>query len=243
MNSIKRIFVTGIVFVSAVSFLHAEDAPAKVWKETAQITYLSANGNTKSTTLGVTQLLQGNWKHVGLDIGANALGSSNKQVTTAEQYNAFEKVSWKLDDRNYAFERAGWDKNRFAGIANRIDSSLGLGRELVKTAKNNFLAELGGGYINEQRVKAPREDFASGRAYAKYVRAISATSNFSQDAEYLHNFENPDGFRANTETALIASVSTNISMKLSYVWKHVAQPAPGFGKNDTLTSMALIFNY
>ena len=234
----------GCLFILSTARLAvAEDAPVKTWKDTTQFTYLSANGNTKSTTLGGSQLLQGSWKYVGLDIGGGALGSSNKQVVTAEQYNAFEKLSWKLDDRNYTFERVGWDKNRFAGISNRIDSSVGLGREFIKRPTDNLLFELGGGYINEQRVNALRDDFAAGRAYSKYVHNFTAASNFSQDVEYLHNFKHPKGYRLNTETALVSAISTRMSMKLSYGWKHVAEPAPGFGKNDTLTSAALIFNY
>ncbi len=243
---LKMIRFVGVSVLSVLlgsASLRAEDAPVKVWKETAQITYLSANGNTKSTTIGASQLLQYARKYIGFELGASALGSSNKQVTTAEQYSAYEKLSWKLNDRNYAFERTGWDKNRFAGIANRIDASAGLGREFIKTPRNNFLFELGGGYVNEQRVKAPRVDFGAGRAFGKYVGTISPTSTFSQSAEYLHNFEDNDDFRVNTETALTASISTNVSMKLAYLWKHVAVPPPTFGKNDTLTSVAIIFNY
>ncbi|HRY30331.1 MAG TPA: DUF481 domain-containing protein [Elusimicrobiota bacterium] len=240
----KLRFITAAVFLSNLfSAAYGEDAPAKKWSEKAQLTYLSANGNTKSSTLGASNEFQYNWTRAALDLTAGALGSQSKEEVTAEQYFAAEKVSWKLTARNYAFERTGWDKNRFAGIANRIDASVGLGRELIKTKRNDLILELGGGYVNEQRVKAPREDFSSGRAYSKYVFAISPQSAFSQDAEYLHNFEHPDGYRVNAETALVSAVSTHMSLKASYLVKYVNQPAPTFGKTDTLTSMALIFNY
>jgi putative salt-induced outer membrane protein YdiY len=131
-----------------------------------------------------------------------------------------------------------------AGYAHRHDVSLGLGREWVKTDWDNFLTELGGGYINEQRIGgAERAKFGSGRAYAKYARKISETANVTQDAEYLHNFKNSDDHRINTETALVSSVSTNISLKVSYKWNHRNLPPTGFGKNDTLTSVSLILNY
>jgi len=66
-----------------------------------------------------------------LSIGG-ALGSNSQGTTTAEQYFASEKVSYKLTDRNYTFEKFAWNKDRFAGIRNRYDSTVGVGRELVK---------------------------------------------------------------------------------------------------------------
>jgi putative salt-induced outer membrane protein len=215
----------------------------KKWKESAQATFVSANGNSKSTTVGASNLFRYDWTHVALELSGQALGSNSGGVVTAEQYAAAEKVQWKVSDRNYAFEKVGWEKNRFAGIANRMDASLGLGRELLKSDRHLLLCELGGGYVNEQRVRALRESFGAGRGYGKYVWTISPTASFSQDAEYLHNFDDPDAYRLNAETALTASVSTHVSLKLSYGLKRVNEPPPGFGKNDTLTSAALIFNY
>lgn len=227
---------------SAIAVAHA-DAPVKRWTQTAQVTYLSANGNTKSSTLGASELFKYDWGNASLELTGAALGSSQDGVVTAEQYNAAEKFIRKISDRNYVFERVGWDKNRFAGIANRIDASVGLGRELIKTAKDLLILELGGGYVNEQRIKSPRVDFGSGRVYAKYARALSDTASFSQDAEYLHSFSDQDDYRLNAETSLTASLTTHFSLKTSFVWKKVNIPPPGFVKNDTLTSLALIFNY
>jgi putative salt-induced outer membrane protein YdiY len=123
-----------------------------------------------------------------------------------------------------------------------------LGRELIATAKNQLNVELGGGFVNEQRILPPRAKFGTGRAYSKYTRVLSPTANFNQDAEYLHNFKNKDGYRVTTNTALVASITTHVSMKFGYQWKFINQPATNaagqkFGKSDTLASAALIVNY
>jgi putative salt-induced outer membrane protein YdiY len=44
-------------------------------------------------------------------------------------------------------------------------------------------------------------------------------------------------------SALTAGLSTHLSLKLGYLFKHVNKPPVGFGKNDSLTSAALIVNY
>jgi putative salt-induced outer membrane protein len=231
-----------LVAVTVVQSARAEEPKKKV-QDAAQLTFVSANGNTNSTTIGFSNEFIRRWRRAALEVKSGALGARTEGITTAERYFTNEKFQRNLTDRNYVFEKAGWERDRFAGIAHRWDSTLGLGRGLVKTERNDLILELGAGYVNEQRTAAPREDFASGRAYAKYVRILSETAQASQDAEYIHNFDDPDAYRLNAETALTASVNSRFSVKVSYALKRANDPPPGTVKNDTLTSAALIFNY
>ncbi len=244
MKKIAYVLVAGIfapaLFIPAVS---GEEPKKKNWKDVAEVSVVSVNGNTKSNTYSAKNTYNYDWTRSGLEITGSALGANSEGDTTAEKYSAGEKFTFNLTEKNYAYERVIWDKDRFSGIQSRIDSSVGLGREVIATAKNNLKFELGAGYVNEDRTRGPVNDFTSGRAYGKYVRTLSETANFSQDAEYLHNFDDPEGFRVNTESALTASVSTHMALKISYVWHHVQTPPIGFGRNDTTTTAALVFNY
>ncbi len=103
--------------------------------------------------------------------------------------------------------------------------------------------EVADGYINEQRVASERVTFAVGRGYAKYAHKLSATADFSQDAEYLHNFKESKDYRFNAESALTAVLTTRLSLKVSYGLKFRNTPPPSFGKTDTLTAVSLIVNY
>jgi putative salt-induced outer membrane protein YdiY len=114
---------------------------------------------------------------------------------------------------------------------------------LFKTARQALIAEIGAGYLAEDRYNEPKNDFTSGRVYSKYTFAVSPTSSFSQDAEYLHNFDNPRDFRTKTETSLTAAINTHFSMKTYFTWKYVGVPPPGFGRNDTTTGVALVATY
>jgi putative salt-induced outer membrane protein YdiY len=219
------------------------DKPNKPWSNQTEISFVSANGNTKSQTLSAKDAFSYTKSKTTLELFGGALNAKDKGASTAENYNAGEKISYKLSERNYTFERVAWDKDRFAGVKSRWDSSVGLGRELIKTPRNGLIAELGGGYLAEDRYNQKSNDFTSGRVYSKYTFAVSPTSNFTQDAEYLHNFDDPDDFRAKTETALTAAISKHFSMKASYVWKYVGVPPVGFGRNDTMTSVALVATY
>jgi putative salt-induced outer membrane protein YdiY len=224
--------------------LRADEAGAvKKWNDQAEVSVVSTNGNSKTTTTSGKNSFEYGWTRLKLGLSAEGLGAKSRNEVTAERYAAGQKLSYKVSPKNYVFEKLLWEKNRFAGIANRWDLSLGAGRELFAFAKDALVAELGFGYINEERIASKREDFASGRLYSKYTHLLSDTANFSQDAEYLANFEETDGYRLNTETALTAAISSYFSVKFSYVWNRVNKPAPGFTKNDTTTKFSLIASF
>ena len=153
------------------------------------------------------------------------------------------KVSLKFPGKNYAFQRSAWNKDRFSGIDSRYSFGVGVGRNFLDSADNKLSAEAGGGYVFEDRIRSANQSFGSYRGYAKYIRTLSATANASQDLECLGNLKDSLGYRVNTETSLIASISTHFSLKAAYLWKYSNSPAPGFGKTDTVTSMAIIVNY
>ena len=244
MNSLKTFAALAAIGLLAGS-LRAEDAPAKPWKDSGEFSVVSTNGNSKSTTMSTKNTFNYDWSKAGLELVAGGLGSQSRGQTTAEQYNASEKVSVPLtaNKRNYVFEKFGWDSNRFAGYRHRYDASGGYGREIFQISSSTLISELGAGYINEERISSPRNDFASGRAYAKYTQILSATAHFSQDAEYLHNFDDYKNYRLNMESAIVASISTHMALKASFKWNRVGKPPVGFGKDDTTTSVALVVNY
>ncbi len=221
----------------------AQEAPKK-WKDAAELSYVQTSGNSKTSTISAKNLFNYDWQKAALELVAGGLGTKSGTSVTAEQYNASEKVSWKLTGKNYTFEKIAWDKNRFAGFKDRWDLGVGFGRHILQSDDNQLFAELGGGYIWEDRLPgAENASFGTYRAYAKYIRTLSATANASQDFEYLGNLKESDGYRMNAETALVASISTHFSLKASHVWKFVNSPSAGFRKTDTINMLSLIVNY
>lgn len=220
----------------------AQDAP-KNWKDAAELSYVQTSGNSKTSTISAKNLFNYDWEKSALELNAGGLGTKSKNTVTAEQYNAAEKVSLKLAGKNYAFQKTAWNKDRFAGIKDRWDLGLGLGRHLLDTADDKLFAEAGGGYIFEDRLLSENKSFGTYRGYGKYIRTLSATANASQDLEYIGNFSDSKGYRMNAETALVTSISTHFSLKASYAWKYVNSPAAGFRKTDTTTGVSVIVNY
>ena len=244
-----RKFIKVMICLSMLTLLtavvaQAADAPAKPWKANAELSFVNANGNTKATTLSAKGKYNYDWTRDGLEVEAGAFNTATQAVTTAEQYFISEKITRKWTDKDYMFEKVRWDKDRFAGVKDRYDAGVGEGRQILDLPQDKLNAELGVGYISEGHYgNINKTEYASGRAYAKYARILSATATASQDVEYLADLKNSNGYRLNAETALIASLSTHLSMKTSFLVKHVNEPPAGFYKNDTLLLVTLIVNY
>jgi putative salt-induced outer membrane protein len=218
--------------------------PPKKWKDGAEASFVSTNGNTRTQTTAAKNTFTYDFdKQTELVLEGGALGARSQGATTAEQYYAGEKAEQKIGDSDYLFERFRWDRNRFAGIAAMNSATVGAGRTLWNTKANTFNAEIGPGFVNEERIGQNHTDYASGRVYAKYVHTFSTTANFSQDGEYLQNLDDTKDLHINTVTALTTTINSVFSLKVAYTWKHWSAPPPGFIKDDTTTSIALIANF
>lgn len=224
--------------------LSASAAEPKPWKNAVELSFVNTNGNSKTQTTAAKNAFSYEFsKETKGELTAGGLGARSEGRVTAEQYFAEEKVSHKVSDRNYIFERYRWDRNIFAGVLHRHDLSVGVGRELWKTPKDLLIGEVAPGYLNEERLNDRRKSFASARAYAKYTRDLTATAKFSQDAEYILSLKDTRDARLNTETALTAALSTYLSVKNSFVWRHDGRPPLGKRKDDTILSVALIASF
>lgn len=242
-TKMSKILCAVMLSCFASSALAQEAAAPKKWKDAAELSYVQTSGNSKTSTTAGKNLFNYDWEKAALELAAGGLGTKSRNTVTAEQYNVSEKVSLKLTGKNYTFEKTGWTKDRFAGIRDRYDLGVGVGRRFLESADDKFFAETGGGYIFEDRMNSKNQSFGTYRGYGKYIRTLSASANASQDFEYVGNLKDSKGYRMNAETALVASISTHFSLKTSYVWKYTNAPAAGFKKTDTITSMAIIVNY
>lgn len=228
----------------SVCALCAPHAAAKDWKDSAEFSVISANGNTKTQTIsGKNTFTYDFTDKTNAAVEAGGHGARNEGKVVAEQYFASEKVIHKFTDLDYVFERYRWDRDFFAGFKHRHSFSAGVGRELWKTDKDLLIGEAAPGYFNEERIGDNTRTFASARFYAKYTRELSETAKFTQDAEYTQSLQNSDDSWINTETALTAAINSVFSVKNSFLWKHVSRPAPGKRKDDTVVSVALIASF
>lgn len=216
----------------------------KRWKDAAEASLVSTNGNTKTTTYSAKNLFTLAFNPLtALELDGGALHTKNQGVVTAEAFYGSEKLGYKFSDRDYVFEKYRWDRNVFTGLRHRHESTVGAGREFWKTEKDVLLGEGGPGYVVEERIGERRRSFAAFRAFGKYTHDFNPAVKFLQTVEQVQSMKDHRDYRLNTETGIVAALSTMFSIKTSYLWRHVGQPPPGNVKDDTTTSVALIANF
>src|SRR4051794_37458906 len=94
----------------------AEGQRPKPWKGSAEISFVNANGNTKSQTIADKDRFEYASGPALLELEAGALRATSKSQLIADQYFGSEKSGYKWSQRDYAFEKLRWDKDRFAGV-------------------------------------------------------------------------------------------------------------------------------
>ena len=96
----------------------------------------------------------------------------------------------------------------------------------------------GGGVLTQQQnVDGTSKDFPAGRLAAALKHAFSKSSYFLQLAEYIPDLQSTGEYRFNSESSVVAPLSSHVGIKVGYVIRYNSAPPTGFGPTDrVLTS-------
>jgi len=223
----------------AAAPLAAQDEPARPWTLQTDFSLVNTAGNTSTTTLSAGEeagYLTGKWKF-GQSFAA-VYGRTDGQ-RSAENYKATLRGDYALSKRVGAYVMGGWDRNEFAGISRRFEEGTGLTFQLVAAERTSLSLETGVS-LNQQRTTVPDDqNFASGRGAVRFKQMLGEKAYFQQLGEVLPNFKTTDDVRINTESALVAPISSHIAFKAGYVIHWDNDPEPGFKKTDRYLTSGL----
>jgi putative salt-induced outer membrane protein len=220
-------------------------ADEKKWSDVAEFSFIETSGNSKISTVALknelsyqfSEALKGLWK-------VGALYGKTDGETSAEQYSTELRGDYAVTEKFYSYALGGWLSDEFAGFDARYYVGPGIGYKLLTGPQHFLSAETGINYVKEEYVDGSEEEFAEGRAFAKYEFALTEKNKFSQSLEYNHDFEDSDNYKLVSETALISSISENLSLKVNYTVQYINQPVPSdLEKTNTILAIALMINY
>ena len=217
-----------------------------VWKSSLGISFVTVSGNASSETLSISGDAERKDKKTKFSINAGTVYGESDGEKTAEYWYGKSKYDEKISQRTYLFGQLNAQGNKLAGYDYRLSAYPGVGYYFIEgnhTGNHTLLGEIGPGYLYEKRIGDDDLSFISGRAYSKYTWNITKNSDFSQDAEYLHDFDEQEDYRVNTNTSLTAKISEMISLKLSVAVQYVNAPPAGNKNTDVFTSTSLVFRF
>jgi putative salt-induced outer membrane protein len=229
--------------LSITSIAAAAQAPASKTSFTGDIGYVSASGNTRLTTLSLGEKIghtTGRWTLSQL--AAYVYGKADS-VETANQLRIAGRADYDFIRRVAIFVGVAHERNRFAGFDARTDEIAGLRWLAIVAPMDSLGLDLGGVLTQQSNVDGTSMNDPSARVAGNYKHLFSKAAYFQQLAEYLPNVKEGGEYRLNTESSLVAPISSHIGIKMSYSFRHNTSPPATFGRSDRVLTTGIQVTY
>ena len=232
---------------SAAPAFAADDSPG--WSDTAEFSYVVTDGNSETSTLGFKNKLLRSWEGSALELNAGgiraeatitdrlfAVGTVNdSDVTdettaevTAENYYLNGRYDRKLSEHAFWFAGAGWDRNEFAGIANRYTGFGGFGNTWADRDDLKFRTDYGLTYTKQDDVVENPEvndAFMGFRFSWSYLHRFSDATTYGNDLVLDENLDETSDFRADMTNWVTVTMSERLALKVSLQWLYDNRPS------------------
>lgn len=215
-----------LLFVAALSVSHAQPpAPPPPTEFNGDIGFVSVSGNTSLTTLNIGERFirrMAPWEF------KQDFGTVYGETDGEESSNLWRgslRADYGLSSRWALYALTAFDRNKFAGIKSRFAEGVGAVAKLLATAADQLNLEAGFQLTQQQNLDGTEDSFSSLRGATSWKHAFTTAAYFFQAVEVLPNLEESKDVRVNSETALVAPLSTHVGIKLSYLVRFDNLPA------------------
>jgi hypothetical protein len=224
--------------------VQAQDDEDDKWYLTAELSTVSASGNTESMTYGLGSTIGFLFPHSEIKIeGGGVLSESNlgldyvsqadttdllkrdSLVRTAEAYYARGRYDFKFAKYFLALVGVDWLRNTFAGIDSRTLIGVGLGNTWKDSEKTKFRTNYSGTYTFQRDVVEDpfnKTEFPGIRLSYELWAQLTGAAEFESELRFDFNLDNSDDLRANWYNALPVSISSVLAFKpaLAFLWRN-----------------------
>lgn len=214
-----------------------EEDPELGWSDAAELTFVATSGNAESSTLGLNNKLTRKWQAASFKLEAGALRAETTTTTreavdtgagilvrersesalTAEKYFLRGKYRRTVSERFGWFAGGGWDRNEFAGVANRYFAVGGIGHVWFDGEDASFQTDYGLTYTRQEDViEDPRADdsFLGLQLGWDYRRRLTSSTVYESDLRVDQNLDDTSDLRADFANSLAVSMSERLAIKL-----------------------------
>lgn len=235
----RTVFAVALIVFVAPSFA-AEEEESGPWSGKVYLGYLATSGNTETSSLNTgfeVGYTAGKWQHL---LDAQAINSTENNVTTAESYDMGWKSERNLNEQNFLFGQVRGRKNRFSGYDTQVSEVVGYGRRLIDIEAHKLNGEIGVGARQStlQDGTDENETIISG--------AFDYTWQFSETAKFTQNISIEYG-EANTYlesvTAISARLLNDLALVASYTIKSNSDVPVPTENTDTYTALSLEYAF
>jgi putative salt-induced outer membrane protein len=210
--------------------------PANSVRFTGDAGYVATSGNSSVQTLNVGSKVSaklGNW---AFNQQFAVVHGKNSGATVTSLWRGSIRADYSLTTTVTTYGSLTYERNIFAGLDSRVSTVGGVSAVVAEDERNRLALEAGVS-LTAQRGVGPRGrdlDFLGGRAATSYAHRIGPKASFTQLVEFLPNFRESEDLRVNSESTLLAPITRQIGLKLSFVIRYDGLPEAGFMTTDRL---------
>jgi putative salt-induced outer membrane protein len=178
--------------------------------------FVNVSGNTSVTTLSIGEKWIRRIARWAFKQDLGVVYGKTEGVESSNLWRASVRGDYGLGSNLAIYARTAFDRNKFAGVKSRIAEGLGLVLRLAATDINQFDVEGGFELTQQDNLDGTSGSFASVRAASTWKHMFSENAYFFQGVEVLPNLDDSDDYRINSETSIVAPLSSHVAMKASY---------------------------
>ncbi|MBB86979.1 DUF481 domain-containing protein [Abyssibacter sp.] len=230
------------MLASTILFLTSAGVAQAAIGGKAELGVLKTSGNSQSQSINTSIALQhevGRWEN---QFTGTIFTAEEDNEQNAERYSSTFKTSFDFTEFNYVFANLSYEKDLFGGVRERTTETVGYGRRLLKSDRNELNVELGAGARQQesQKPESLRESDAIVRGALIYEFEISETSEFTQKLLTESGEENT---YTESVTGLKLTIIGPTFAGITYTVKHNSNVPDETKKTDTYLSVSLSYEF
>lgn len=213
----------------------ASQDTTKTMSLTLDVGLVNASGNSEfmSANFG-EKLIWARKNRWTVTQAAKFLYGETDGARTTESYDLLLRGERALSSRVGGFAFAAYQRDPFAGLASRWSGGPGVAWRMVQAARDTLGLDAAITAQSERSTAAVERTFGAAQTAARYKHAFASAAWFTQSLELIANLKTSEDYRLNSETALVAPLSSKIGLRVSYLIRFDNQPEPTFKKTDRI---------
>ncbi|HXO86167.1 MAG TPA: DUF481 domain-containing protein [Gemmatimonadales bacterium] len=206
---------------------------------TLDIGLVNASGNSDFTSANFGE--KATWKNGAWSAAQNAkvIYGETDGARTTESYDADLRVERALSPRLGIYAFVAYQRDPFAGLASRWSGGPGVAAGLVQAPRDTLDLEVALTQQSERTTAPLERSFGATRTAALFKHVFTSKASFTQSLEWIANLKTSDDYRLNSESALVAPLSSKIGLRLSYLVRFDNLPEPTFKKTDKILTTGI----
>ena len=237
-RSVFQAFIP-LLLIGLVANAGAAQEEDGTWTKASELSFVQTGGNAESATLGVANLLSGDWGTTLLKFEVGGIRTSTTATTrlavgstdafqltetsdsrvSAENYYARVRADKEISERSALFAKAGWLRNTFAGIDARYVGVAGLSNQWFDSDVHRFATAYGVTFTSQNDVvpnPAVAGNFLGVQVSLDYWRQLTDNSEWNSALVLDENGDRTQDFRADWVNSLAVAMSDNLALKTTF---------------------------